>query len=79
MIQQFVLNGYPIIHHAYICTTIFLLSAYYAEKLGKTLIVKIALGFALFGMILGLFEIIQLLSQPAFAFEKTCLGNIYRL
>jgi hypothetical protein len=76
--QQFILHDAHILHHAYFCAVIFVLAAFYAEKSGKTPLVKLCVGFALCGMSLGVLEVLSSLIQPAFA-AQSCLGAIIRL
>lgn len=61
MIRQFVFHTHTGVHHAVICTVILGLSAYLLKFMPRHFFVRAAAGFAVFGMALGLYEVIVLL------------------
>lgn len=74
--QQFVFAQDPYLHHAFVCTSIFVLSAYYADTFDTNWIIKSAVAFALFGMSLGVLEIIALMVSPAAGMPYICSSLI---
>ncbi len=59
IVQQFIFSRESLIHHAFICTAIFVFSAL-GLRYRKSRTAKIGAGFAVFGMALGVWEVAHL-------------------
>ena len=61
IVEQVFLKQHGMLHHTIVCTTIFLCAALMLKYRKKSLMAKCAVIFALFGMAIGLYEMISLL------------------